>query len=155
MSGLLVVDDDPLIAGMLRLVLESEGYEVAHAEDGRAALTALDAEPPACMVLDMMMPFVDGYGVLEALKEQGGAKTRIVMLTCCSAEEDVRKAFTLGADEYLTKPVDVDFLLNTVRELLSMDLDQVRQRREDVADESVLAGRVNAALGRHEQFLAG
>jgi DNA-binding response OmpR family regulator len=107
------------------------------------------------MVLDMMMPFVDGYGVLEALKEQGGAKTRIVMLTCCSAEEDVRKALTLGADEYLTKPVDVDYLLNTVRDLLGMDLDAVARRRQEVADEAVLAQRVNAALGRHEQFLAG
>ena len=154
MSGLLVVDDDPLIAGMLRLVLESEGYEVSHAEDGRAALEALDSAPPACMVLDMMMPFVDGYGVLEALRDQGAAKTRVVMLTCCSAEEDVRKALTLGADEYLTKPVDVDHLLHTVRGLLEMDLDQVELRRREVTDEVVLAERVSAALDRHAQSLA-
>jgi DNA-binding response OmpR family regulator len=155
--AVLVVDDDPLIAGMLRLVLESEGYEVSHAEDGRAALEALHSgdSPPACMVLDMMMPHVDGYGVLESLAAEGGAPTRIVMLTCCSQEEDVSKCLRLGADEYLTKPVDVDFLLTTVRDLLAMEMDEVRSRRAAVADESVLNERIGAALGRHAQFLAG
>ena len=154
--AVLVVDDDPLIAGMLRLVLESEGYEVSHAEDGRAALETIRETPPACMVLDMMMPHVDGYGVLEALAAEGGARTRVVMLTCCSQEEDVRKCLRLGADEYLTKPVDVDFLLNTVRDLLAMELDEVRARRAAVEnDESVLTERVARTLGRHAQFLAG
>jgi two-component system response regulator MprA len=154
--AVLVVDDDPLIAGMLRLVLESEGYEVSHAEDGRVALETIHEAPPACMVLDMMMPHVDGYGVLEALAAEGGAETRIVMLTCCSQEEDVRKCLRLGADEYLTKPVDVDFLLNTVRDLLAMEMDEVRSRRAAVSsDERALNERVGAALGRHAQFLAG
>jgi DNA-binding response OmpR family regulator len=156
MADLLVVDDDPLIAGMLRLVLEGEGYEVSHAEDGRKALDAIHEHPPACVVLDMMMPHVDGFGVLENLKAEGGAQTRIVMLTCCSQEEDVRKALVLGADEYLTKPVDVDFLLNTVRDLLSMEMDEVRARRAQVeADEHALSERVAGTLGRHAQFLAG
>ncbi len=156
MPDLLVVDDDPLIAGMLRLVLEGEGYEVSHAEDGRKALDAIHEQPPACVVLDMMMPHVDGFGVLENLKAEGGAATRIVMLTCCSQEEDVRKSLLLGADEYLTKPVDVDYLLNTVRELLSMEMDEVRERRRQVeADERVLSERISGTLGRHAQFLAG
>lgn len=154
--SVLVVDDDPLIAGMLRLVLEGEGYEVSHAEDGRIALERLHDEPPSCMVLDMMMPHVDGFGVLEALKAEGGAATRVVMLTCCSQEEDVRRSLLLGADEYLTKPVDVDFLLNTVRDLLAMEMDQVRARRRQVEeDERLLGERVGTALGRHTQFLAG
>lgn len=155
MPELLVVDDDPLIAGMLRMVLEAEGYEVAHAEDGRAALEILAGDPPACMVLDMMMPHVNGYGVLEKLREQGEATTRVVMLTCCSAEEDVRKALMLGADDYLTKPVDVDHLLNTVRDLLSMELDAVEARRHEVEDDAEMTRRVDAVLGRHAQFLAG
>jgi DNA-binding response OmpR family regulator len=146
MAGLLVVDDDPLIAGMLRLVLESEGYEVSHAEDGRAALDALLGEPPACMVLDLMMPNVNGFGVLEALRDRGGAQTRVVMLTCCSQEEDVARCFTLGADEYLMKPVDVDHLLHTVQGLLTVDLGMVQARRAEVADPAVLAARVQAAL---------
>lgn len=154
MPELLVVDDDPLIAAMLRLVLEGEGYDVAHAEDGQAALDMLATEAPKCMVLDMMMPNVDGYGVLEALREHGAARTRVVMLTCCSAEDDVRRAFTLGADDYLTKPVDVDHLLHTVRDLLAMDLDQVARRRQQVADAAELTRRVECVIGRHAQFLA-
>ena len=148
MPALLVVDDDPLIAGMLRLVLESEGYDVSHAEDGRAALDAIASARPACMVLDMMMPELDGYGVLEALQVEGSDRPRIIMLTCCSAEDDVRKALSLGADEYLTKPVDVDHLLHTVRDLLDTNLDDLHARRLGIADDAVLSARVEALLDR-------
>lgn len=150
--SVLVVDDDPLIAGMLRLVLEGEGYEVHEASDGRAALEAVRSFGPDVMVLDMMMPHVDGYGVLAALREGAlGDGTRVVMLTCCSQEEDVARCLTLGADDYLTKPVDVDFLLRTVQDLLSMDMESVRARRAEVADEAVLAERVSDVLTRHSR----
>ena len=151
--SVLVVDDDPLIAGMLRLVLEGEGYEVREASDGRAALESVRSDAPDVMVLDMMMPHVDGYGVLSALREAGvsGGATRVVMLTCCSQEEDVRKCLEMGADDYLTKPVDVDFLLRTVQDLLAMDMDQVRARRAEVADDAVMADRVADVLTRHSR----
>jgi DNA-binding response OmpR family regulator len=154
--SVLVVDDDPLIAGMLRLVLEGEGYEVHEASDGRAALETIRAVAPDVMVLDMMMPHVDGYGVLTALRDGHlGEGTRVVMLTCCSAEEDVARCLSMGADDYLTKPVDVDFLLRTVQDLLSMDWGAVCARRAEVVDESVLAGRVSDVLTRHNrQFTA-
>lgn len=148
--SVLVVDDDPLIAGMLRLVLEGEGYEVREAPDGRAALEAVSAHAPDVMVLDMMMPYVDGYGVLTALRDDA-VNTRVVMLTCCSAEEDVARCLEMGADDYLTKPVDVDFLLRTVQGLLEMDMDAVRSRRAEVADAAVLADRVNDVLTRHNR----
>jgi DNA-binding response OmpR family regulator len=149
--SVLVVDDDPLIAGMLRLVLEGEGYEVHEASDGRAALDAVQAFGPDVMVLDMMMPHVDGYGVLTALSNEAAGSTRVVMLTCCSQEEDVRKCLEMGADDYLTKPVDVDFLLRTVQDLLAMDMDAVRARRAEVADEAVMADRVADVLTRHSR----
>ena len=149
--SVLVVDDDPLIAGMLRLVLEGEGYEVHEASDGRAALEAVRSFGPDVMVLDMMMPHVDGYGVLAALRDNQAANTRVVMLTCCSQEEDVRKCLGMGADDYLTKPVDVDFLLRTVQDLLAMDMDSVRARRAEVADDAVMADRVADVLTRHSR----
>jgi DNA-binding response OmpR family regulator len=154
--SVLVVDDDPLIAGMLRLVLEGEGYEVREAPDGRAALESVRDDAPDVMVLDMMMPHVDGYGVLSALREDAlGGSTRVVMLTCCSAEEDVARCLRMGADDYLTKPVDVDFLLRTVQRLLDMDMDAVRARRAEVDDAAVLAQRVDDVLTRHNrQFTA-
>jgi DNA-binding response OmpR family regulator len=151
--SVLVVDDDPLIAGMLRLVLEGEGYDVREASDGRAALESVRGSAPDVMVLDMMMPHVDGYGVLTALADEGGlgSSTRVVMLTCCSAEEDVARCLSMGADDYLTKPVDVDFLLRTVQDLLAMDMDAVRARRAEVADADVLAARVADVLTRHNR----
>jgi DNA-binding response OmpR family regulator len=148
--SVLVVDDDPLIAGMLRLVLEGEGYEVREAADGRAALASVREDAPDVMVLDMMMPHVDGYGVLTALSDSA-VPTRVVMLTCCSAEEDVSRCLTMGADDYLTKPVDVDFLLRTVQDLLAMDMEAVRARRAEVADAAVLAARVSDVLTRHNR----
>jgi len=156
MAGLLVVDDDPLIAGMLRLVLETEGYEVREAADGEAALDAMATDPPDCMVLDLMMPRVNGYGVLEAMRERGlDGQTRVVMLTCCSQEEDVERCFRLGADEYLTKPVDVDYLLDTVRDLMAQTMGDLRTRRDRATDPAELRQRVNGALCRHKEFLAG
>jgi two-component system response regulator MprA len=150
--SVLVVDDDPLIAGMLRLVLEGEGYEVREASDGRAALASVQADAPDVMVLDMMMPHVDGYGVLTALHDGSlGDSTRVVMLTCCSQEEDVARCLEMGADDYLTKPVDVDFLLRTVQDLLAMDMAAVRSRRAEVADSAVLAERVSDVLTRHNR----
>jgi DNA-binding response OmpR family regulator len=150
--SVLVVDDDPLIAGMLRLVLEGEGYEVREASDGRAALESVRDDAPDVMVLDMMMPQLDGYGVLSALHDGSlDASTRVVMLTCCSAEEDVARCLEMGADDYLTKPVDVDFLLRTVQDLLAMDMAAVQQRRAEVADAAVLAERVSDVLTRHNR----
>jgi two-component system response regulator MprA len=155
--SVLVVDDDPLIAGMLRLVLEGEGYEVREASDGREALVSVESDRPDVIVLDMMMPNVNGYGVLEALRDNGWSDaTRVVMLTCCSQEEDVRKSLQLGADDYLTKPVDVDYLLGVVQDLLARDMADVQARRTQVADDAVLARRVDDVLTRHNrQFAAG
>jgi DNA-binding response OmpR family regulator len=155
--SVLVVDDDPLIAGMLRLVLEGEGYDVREADDGKVALASIETDPPDVMVLDLMMPNVDGYGVLATLREQAWDKrTRVVMLTCCSQEEDVRRCLELGADDYLTKPVDVDFLLRIVQDLLALDMADVSARRAQMVDEVVLSRRVDDVLTRHNrQFAAG
>lgn len=149
MPSLLVVDDDPLLAAMLRLVLEEEGYEVREAPDGRAALEAVKTHRPAAMVLDLMMPGLDGFAVLAGLREEGLSEdTRVMMLTCCSQEDDIRRCLALGADEYFTKPVDVDGLLDSVRDLLGIDMEVIRRRRAAVADGSVMAERVGVTKER-------
>jgi len=148
--SVLVVDDDPLIAAMLRMVLEGEGYDVRDAGDGRAALMAVEAERPDVIVLDMMMPHLDGFGVLSSLRERGWSTgTRVVMLTCCSQEEDVSRCLAAGADDYLTKPVDVDVLLEVVQDLLALDMAIVDARRAELqAEPAALAVRVHEILGR-------
>jgi DNA-binding response OmpR family regulator len=151
--SVLVVDDDPLIAGMLRVVLEAEGYDVREAGDGRQALVAVEAEAPEVMVLDMMMPQLDGFGVLSALRERAlSGGTRVAMLTCCSQEDDVRRCLEAGADDYLTKPVDVDVLIQVVQDLLAMDMAAVDARRAELQSEpAALAVRVHEILGRDTQ----
>src|SRR4029077_20702220 len=82
-AEVLVVDDDPDIRGMLAFTLMDSGYDVRQASDGEAALAALAERAPDCLVLDLMMPGVDGFGVLRAKRLRGLApETRVMILTC-------------------------------------------------------------------------
>lgn len=154
MAHVLVVDDDPLIREMLRFVLEDAGHFVTEAGDGEEAIEALTEGSPDCVVLDLMMPRVDGFGVLQARQERGiGIDSRTVILSCCSRENDFRRCWELGADEYLTKPVDVDRLVSAVGDLLAATPDELRQRREQGLTQAVTDQRLEASAGRH--FLRG
>lgn len=127
----LIVDDDPSIRTMLAFVFDDAGYDVVEAADGREALDVLRRSPPALMILDLMMPEVDGVAVLRQRQEQRLAKgTRIVVLTAKTDSRDAVWCWELGADEYLTKPVDPDRLLREGVELLKRTPAQLRTRRE-------------------------
>jgi DNA-binding response OmpR family regulator len=103
----LVVDDDAPIRGMLRTVLELEGWDVMEAEDGGQALALARAERPHGIVLDVMMPVKDGFEVLAELRQtEHGRQMAIVMLTAKTAETDILRGTRLGADHYCTKPFD-------------------------------------------------
>jgi DNA-binding response OmpR family regulator len=126
----LIVDDDPSIRTMLAFLFEDEGFVVREAEDGAAGIDALAAAPPDCMVLDLMMPNVDGHGVLRARRERDLAPdTRIVILTAKSDPSDAVWCWELGADEYVNKPVDPEKLLREVQMLLKRTPEEVRERR--------------------------
>jgi DNA-binding response OmpR family regulator len=115
----LVVDDDPDIRAMLAFTLRGHGFDVREADDGLVALTQIEALQPDVVVLDLMMPF-DGYAVLEAMRERGlGRDVRVVVLSAKCEERDLVRAWQLGADEYLTKPVDPDHLADKLRELVA------------------------------------
>ncbi len=127
----LVVDDDASIRTLLAFVFHDEGYDVAEAADGREALEVLRRSPPALMILDLMMPEVDGVAVLRTRREQGlAAGTRILVLTAKTDTQDAVWCWELGADEYLTKPVDPDRLLREGLALLERSPDELRARRE-------------------------
>jgi len=103
----LIVDDDPDVRSLLAFTLTDAGFAVREAQDGAHALEALRERPPACMLLDLMMPGLDGFGVLEAMRAEGLAPdTRVVILTCKSEEASLVRGWELGADEYLMKPTD-------------------------------------------------
>ena len=102
----LIVDDDPDIRTMLGVTLGSE-FSVRYAASGADAIEALTSQPPDAMLLDVMMPGIDGYEVLEIRRERSLApSTCVVMLTCKTDERDLVRSWALGADAYLTKPID-------------------------------------------------
>lgn len=117
--AVLVVDDDPDIRAMLAFALGDE-FDVRFASGGEEAIAALAAEPPDAMVLDLMMPEVDGYDVLTARRERGLAPdTRIVMLTCKTDESDLVRSWELGADAFLSKPTDPELVAQKIRSHLA------------------------------------
>ena len=112
----LVCDDDDGIRGMLVAVLESEGFEVTSVADGPSCLAAVAAARPGIVVLDVMMPGMDGYQVMEALRDQGAnADLKVVMLTARTADEDIWNGWSAGVDYYMAKPFDPDELLRFLR----------------------------------------
>ncbi len=116
-SHILVAEDQADIRDLIVLNLQQAGYTVTAVADGRAALASQDAGASDCLILDRMMPLVDGLEVCKALRQRGHA-TPILMLTAKSTELDRVLGLELGADDYLTKPFSMAELLARVKALL-------------------------------------
>lgn len=114
---LLVADDDRAIRDSLGRVLQLEGYEVTLVADGAAALEAMRTDPPAALILDLMMPNVDGLTVCRVMRAEGD-RTPVLMLTARTETADRVAGLDAGADDYLAKPFEVEELLARVRALL-------------------------------------
>ena len=120
MARVLAVDDDHVIRGLLEVNLEMEGHQVMTAFDGQDALEKVREQKPDLILLDVMMPRVNGWQVAEALK--GDEATRdipIVFLSARAMEADVRKGTDIGVEEYVTKPFDPIDLMELVSRLLA------------------------------------
>jgi two-component system, OmpR family, response regulator MprA len=115
-TRILVVDDDPRIAASVRRALVYEGYEVQVAADGRAALDLARDQPPDLVVLDLMLPCIDGMEVCRRLRADGDVP--ILMLTARDGTADRVQGLDSGADDYLVKPFAYEELLARVRALL-------------------------------------
>ena len=114
---ILLVEDEPHIAQGLVYNLHEEGYQVTHVETGEAALEHLQASPCALIILDLMLPGIDGLEVCRKLRKQGN-QVAILMLTARSEEEDRVKGLSVGADDYLPKPFNLKEFLLRVANLL-------------------------------------
>jgi DNA-binding response OmpR family regulator len=145
----LVVDDDRDIRTMLRITLEDAGFSVREAPDGYAALAALEERAPDCMVLDVMMPKLDGYGVLKSMRQRDLApRTKVMILTSKVQERDFARGWELGADEYITKPFEPDRLAHKLDELLRTSPELLRKKREAELQKAELLDRLEAAFSR-------
>jgi len=113
-TRVLVVEDDRDIARLVELALEQRGFEVCCARDGLSGLTAAKEFDPAVVILDIMLPKMDGVGVLKKLRESGN-RVPIIMLTARATTPDKVHSLDLGADDYLTKPFDLEELMARLR----------------------------------------
>ena len=117
---ILLVDDSVANLRILLDALEADGYDLAIAEDGPAALRAVAATPPDLILLDIMMPDVDGYEICMIVKQAPRLKgTKVVFLSAKSKTTDIEKGYELGADLYITKPFSTRKLLTQVNELIN------------------------------------
>ena len=118
---ILVVDDEPANRELLRAQLVSEGHEVVMAEDGRGALREFLSIQPDLVLLDILMPHIDGFEVCRTLKQNPDTRlTPVVLITAMTATQDRLKGIEVGADDFLTKPFERSQLLARVQSLLSL-----------------------------------
>lgn len=129
MARVLIVDDEPDILLMMRVNLEAQGYETAMAADGETALQRVGEEHFDLMLLDVMMPVMDGWGVLDNLPHFENPP-RVVVVSAKSSDKDVARALDAGAVDYLTKPFSPNHLAGVIADVLRMDEITVAEHRQ-------------------------
>ena len=116
---ILIVDDDERLREFVRVNLEMEGYSVVEAADAEQGLAALDEEPPDLILLDVMMPKVDGWEMLRRVQERHGVGSiPVIMFSGKVEEEDLRNAASRGAQGYIGKPFNPQQLIESTKQLL-------------------------------------
>jgi two-component system, OmpR family, alkaline phosphatase synthesis response regulator PhoP len=117
-TSVLVVDDEPQVVWMLQFSLEAEGFQTFAARDGRRALDELRQHRPELMLLDIMMPVMDGWSVLQEIRDlPEGERPRVVVVSARASLRDRAKAAELGAVAFVAKPFNVDDLLGVLNRL--------------------------------------
>ena len=154
-SRILVVEDDQTLLEVLRYNLAGEGYDVITAVDGAQALEAVESQRPDLIVLDVMLPSLDGLEVCRILRKKGMTMP-ILMLTARVDEVDKIAGLELGADDYMTKPFSMRELLARVRAMLRrMDMTQREAVSQQEAAPPITAGDLEIDTSRHRVSLGG
>ena len=139
LPDILVVDDTPENLSLLAILLEREGYTVRKARNGRAALQQIQVRPPDLILLDIMMPEMDGYSTCEALKSHPAhTQIPVIFLSALDGTFDKVRAFTVGAADFINKPFEVEEVMIRVRNQLQLQA----KEREIFALNATLEGRV-------------
>ncbi len=148
-ARILVVEDEPALAETVRYNLEREGFAVTVAADGRAAVERFRAEPPAMVILDLMLPEMSGLDVCRTIRAESDVP--IIMVTAKDSEADKVTGLELGADDYVTKPFSMRELVSRVR----ANLRRVRVAGLDGSGERLEGGSVTMDVARHEVTVRG
>ena len=120
MKKILIVDDEPNIVMTLEYTFKKSNYEVFIARDGQEALDILKSNFPDVIILDIMMPMVDGFATLEQIrKDENLTHTKVLFLSAKNKESDIEKGMALGADPHMTKPFSIKKVVEKVEELLN------------------------------------
>jgi two-component system OmpR family response regulator len=145
MARILIADDSPEIRQLVSALLVEEGHKIAVAADGTKALELLKSDPPEILILDIMMPAVDGYAVLKEMRDTGlQADTKTMILTARTSESDWVRGYKLGADHYLTKPFGNQEIVDAVGFLLLTSKESLRQRAVQELDRAQLLSRLES-----------
>jgi two-component system aerobic respiration control protein ArcA len=119
---ILVIEDDETMRAALKRIFETDGYVVELAADGTELTKILDNSSPDLILIDVGLPWINGFELAQLLKEHSELKKiPLVFVSGQTSEEDVKRAYALGADEYIKKPFDIDKLRNTVGNLLKIN----------------------------------
>jgi DNA-binding response OmpR family regulator len=129
-TKILVVDDDPDLLLLLRVTLASEDFECLLARNGEDAVQELQLEHPDLILLDIMMPVMDGWEVLERITECGST-TPVIVVSAKAGEADVARALQLGAADYVKKPFDPDDLLQSIAAVVGLSPEDLDRRRAE------------------------
>ena len=149
---ILVVDDDTNICELLRLYLTKEGYQVTVANDGEEGLEKFNAVKPDMVLLDVMMPRMDGLEVCRRIRKAGN--TPVMMLTAKGETFDKVLGLELGADDYITKPFDSKEMAARVKAVLRRTMGQTEEEEESNDDTLSFPG-LTVSLSRYEVFYEG
>jgi DNA-binding response OmpR family regulator len=135
MSRVLVIDDEPDVLLLCRVNLQHAGHEVLEASDGEGGLAVAIDQTPDAVVLDLMLPGLDGYGVLTALREHAETKDiPVLILTAKAQREDRVRCWEQGASEYMTKPFSPAALSSALEQLMGMSPKERESRRAEVLE---------------------
>jgi len=145
-ARILVADDDPDLRALLCGILIDEGHKVAAAPDGRRALESILNDPPDLVMLDVMMPHMDGFAVLRGMAEAGISNVKVLMVTARSAETDWAEGFRLGADHYVTKPFDPAELSEAVITVLTSTKGELAGQREHELDKAEMLSQLETVF---------
>ncbi len=146
METILIIDDEPNIIELARLYLEREGFKVIYAGRGREGLDLIVASPPNLVILDVMLPDIDGFEVLKRLRKS--SKVPVLMLSARREDVDKIVGLEMGADDYLTKPFNPHELLARVKAVL-------RRSQQAATSEVIELGRLKIDVERHEATAGG